>query len=701
MKNILPLLALVLIINSCEQEKMPQAPIAKQEIHRDTVNGTVLEDKYFWLRGKEKPEVIEYLEAENAYTETVMKDTEELQNTIFNEIKTRTPENDTSAPVKIDDYYYYTRTIEGKGYPLYCRKHNSLEADEEIYLDQNALAEGKKYFDLGNLGVSPDHKLLAYLTDTSGYENYTLFIKNLETGETVKQDIENASDDLVWFGDNEHLLYTTLNDVNQADKVWVHKLGTKQGEDRQIYHEKDNAYFMSVGKTRDKKHILVSLSSKDESEQWFMPADNPAGELKVIQPREKFLEYYTESRGEEFYIYTNTGGAKNFKVMKAPIASPGKENWTEVVAYNPDIKIEDIDVFENFMMIIERSGGLRKIRMHDFADASEKYLDMPDDSYSLGAGGNPNFDSEKFRFYYSSMRRPSTVFEYHTGSSELEVIKEKTVGGGYSKDDYVTERRWATAGDGTKVPVSILYKKGTELNGENPCLLYGYGSYGYPIDPAFNYSIFSLVDRGFVYAIAHIRGGGEMGREWYDGGKMLNKKNTFTDFIDVAEFLIDEKYTSSEKLAIRGGSAGGLLIGAVINMRPELFEAAMAIVPFVDVLNTMLDPTIPLTVAEYTEWGNPQEQPYFDYIRSYSPYDNIEAKEYPHLLVRAGLYDPRVHYWEPAKYVAKMREIASEDNFLLLKTNMEAGHAGASDRYKSWKENAFDYAFALKALGIE
>lgn len=692
----------VILMNilSCTSDGSKNPPVAKIIPRQDTLHGDVRVDNYFWLRERDNPEVIEYLKAENAYTQAVMKHTDKLQEKLYEEMVSRIKETDLDVPEKIDDYFYYRRTEKGKQYSIQCRKKGSLEAEEEILLDQNELAEGKKYFRLGVFKVSPNHRLLAYSTDTTGAETYTIYIKNLETGELLADQIPNTYYAVVWANDNQTLYYNVLDDAKRPYKLFKHKLGSAPEQDELIHFEEDEMYHLWVSKTRSQQYILLELESSTTTEVWFQNADRPSDRFKLIHPRQHEMEYSVAHHGDKFFILTNEN-AKNFKLMQAPVSNPSKRNWKEILAHREDVKIDNMQAFKNHLVLYERENGLKKLRITNLDDKKVHYVDFPEPVYTFWRSRNPDFNTEILRFSYTSLVTPRSVYDYNMNSKERELKKQYEVLGGYEPSNYQSERIFAEAADGTKVPISIVYKKGLTKDGNNPLYLYGYGSYGASMEPNFNSNRLSLLDRGFVYAIAHIRGGGEMGRYWYDQGKLLNKMNTFTDFIACAEHLIAGKYTSPEKLAIGGGSAGGLLMGAVTNLRPDLFKAVVAKVPFVDVINTMLDASIPLTVIEYEEWGNPNEKEYFDYIKTYSPYDNVEAKAYPNLLITAGLNDPRVQYWEPAKWTAKLRALKTDHNRLLLKTNMGAGHGGASGRYNRLKDIAFEYAFVLDVLGSE
>src|SRR5271157_2742698 len=688
-----PTFILVLSIMFADADP-PQAPEIPHEI---TETGHTRNDPFFWLREKANPDVLKYLQAENRYTETALEPTEKLRDTIYHEMRRRIKEDDVSVPQKIGDYYYYSRTETGKQYAVHCRKKGSLDAREEVILDENELAKGQKYFRIGILSVSPDHKLLAYSTDTNGGETYVIRIKTLETGELLPDEIKNSSYSFAWANDNKTFFYDQLDDANRPYKALKHILGTSVNQDRTVYEEKDARFFLEINKSRSERFIFVSVESERASEVRFADADHPEGEFTLIRPRENDLLYSVEHHGDRFFIVTNEN-AKNFKVIETPVASPDKEHWKDFIPYDPEVEIDGVDAFENYLAISERLKGLPAIRIYDLRSGESHEINFDEPAYDVSLGGNPIFDTDVVRINYSSFITPDSVIDYAMASRQKELRKEKTVLGGYKKSDYDAERIFAKAEDGVEIPISLVYKKGFKKDGTAPLLLYGYGAYGECSDADFDPNTISLLDRGFVYAIAHIRGGEELGRTWYEDGKLLKKKNTFSDFICCAQYLIDRRYAAPKRVAILGGSAGGLLMGAVMNMRPDLFTTVIADFPFVDVLNTMSDPSLPLTVTEYEEWGNPTDPKYFDYMASYSPYDNIEEKQYPNLLVTAGLNDPRVSYWEPAKWVAKQRRLKHQNRILLLKTNMGAGHGGDSGRFDQLKEVAMEYAFAIDTL---
>ena len=692
------LVGMLVATAGCRAPK-PQPPIARVVPHESTIHGHTRVDNYRWLQQRGDDEVIAYLEAENAYTDRMMRHTRRLQERLFREMKGRIQETDLSVPVQRDDYYYYSRTIKGKQYPVYCRKRGNLDAPEEIILDVNALAEGHDYFRLGAHEVSPNHKLLAYSTDTDGSETYTLRIKNLETGELLAEEIRNTYYSLAWSNQGLTLFYTTLDDAKRPFKAWRHRIETDPSEDVLVHHEEDEAFFVSVSKTRSRDYILLSLNSQITSEVRFVGAYAPLSTFRVVEPRRNGVEYEVEHHGDHFYIVTNDE-AVNFKLVRAPVSDPGKANWEVVIRHRPEVKIEGVDAFAEHLAVYERENGLRRLWVIGPEQDDAHYVEFPDAVYTFFPTGNEEFGVNTLRFNYTSMVTPPSVYDYNMDTRERELKKREEVLGGYDPSRYASDRIFATAADGTHVPISLVHRMGIERDGTNPTLLYGYGSYGASIEPRFSSDRVSLLDRGVVFAIAHVRGGGALGRPWYEDGKYLRKRNTFTDFIACAEHLVAEGYTSPDHLAAMGGSAGGLLMGAVTNMRPDLFNVVVAKVPFVDVVNTMLDSAIPLTVTEFEEWGDPKDKRYYEYMVGYSPYDNVTAKAYPNMLITAGLNDPRVQYWEPAKWTAKLRAMKTDENVLLLRTNMGAGHGGASGRYDRLRQTAFDYTFILDRLGV-
>jgi len=683
------------------REETPSSPVARQKPEALTIHGHTRIDPYYWLREKENEEVIAYLEAENAYTEAMMAHTEALQQKLYEEMVGRIQETDQTVPVEVDGYLYYSRTEEGKQYNIYCRKQGSQDAEEQVLLDLNELAEGHEYLRLGVYQVSPDHRLLAYSLDTDGSEDYVIYFKNLQNGKLLPDRIPDTSYSGEWGNDNQTFFFTTKDEAKRDDRVWRHRLGENPDRAEQVFHEPDELFRVYLYHTRDRRYIILGSESKETNEQHFLDAGEPAGDFYLIAPRQKDTRYYAGHHTGTFYIRTNSGEAPNFKVVTAPVETPGREHWQELIPHRQSVKIDDLDLFTGHLVLYERENGLRTIRVSGLESGTTHAIDFPEPVYTYRQERNPVFESKLLRFTYTSLTTPESVYDYHMDSRERILKKRKPVLGGYDPDDYQSERLFASADDGTEIPISLVYKK-ARFTGEQPapCLLYGYGSYGISVDPAFDSNRLSLLDRGFIFAIAHVRGGQELGRSWYDRGKFLHKRNTFTDFIACARHLIAEGCTSPQKLAIRGGSAGGLLMGAVLNMAPHLFQAAVAAVPFVDVVTTMLDESIPLTVGEFEEWGNPKDPEYYEYMLAYSPYDNVSAQEYPHLLITAGLNDPRVQYWEPAKWTARLRDAKVGTNRLLLKTEMGAGHAGPSGRYDYLKEIALQYTFVLDALGV-
>ena len=674
-------------------------PVARVECRAHTLHGDTRIDEYFWLRDRSDPEVIAYLEAENRYTAAVMRPTEALQEQLYREMRGRIKETDLSVPERVDDYFYYTRTEAGGQYPIFCRRRGSIDAPEEVLLDQNPLAAEHAYFKLGVREMSPDHRLLAYSVDISGAEDFTLYIKDLNTGRLLAETIGNTSPGVTWANDSRTLFYTLLDHARRPGRLYRHTVGTSPTTDVLVYFEPDESFFLDINRTRSRRYLLLDITSHSTSEVRFLDAEDPEGDFRVVQPREAGVEYSVEHHDERFFITTNDS-APNFRLVHTPVASPSKANWSPVLPYRPDIKLDETDAFRSHLVVYERQAGLRQIRVIDLTSGEEHLVPFPEPVYTLRAHENPEFETTLLRFTYTSLVTPASVVEYDMAQRTWLVRKQTEVRGGYDPSLYRSERVFATAPDGQQVPISLVYRAPLQLNGERPLLLNGYGAYGLSYDPSFSSNTLSLLDRGFVVAIAHVRGGEEMGRPWYEGGKLLNKRSTFTDFIACAEHLVASGYSSPDRLVINGGSAGGLLMGAVTNLRPDLFRVVLAEVPFVDVVNTMLDASLPLTVIEYDEWGNPGDKAAYEYIRSYSPYDNIEAKDYPHMLVTAGLNDPRVAYWEPAKWTARLRARKTNANRLLLRTNMGAGHGGASGRFDFLREIAFKYAFMLDVLGV-
>ena len=689
-----------LIVVSCDGQVEVKPPMAKVEPKVDTLFGREMVDDYHWLRERDNPEVIDYLKEETAYTEAVMKHPEKLQDKLYEEMLSRIKETDLSVPVKRDDYYYYYRTEEGKQYRIYCRKKGSLEVEEEILLDVNVLAERKDYTYVEVYEVSPDHNLLAFGVDTSGNERYRLRVKNLETGEIYPDVIDSISTSFEWANDNRTFFYTKTDEAWRPYKLFRHTLGEEVEKDVLVFHEKDDAFFLGIRKSKSMDYLFIQLGSMNTTEVYYLDASKPTGKFELVHPRQHEMEYELSHHGDQFYIVTNDN-AENFKLMRAPVSNPSKKNWEEVIPHRDSVKLDRIEVFSDFMVFYEREHGLKQIRIKDFSTGETHTVEFPEPVYTFWQAWNPDYKGKLLRFHYVSFITPESVYDYDMKTRQRELKKQKEVLGGYDPDQYQSRRTFATAGDGTRIPISMVYKKGVVKDSGNPLYLYAYGAYGSSVEPYFSSNRLSLLDRGFIYARAHVRGGGEMGRYWYDDGKLLSKKNTFTDFIAASEHLIAEKYTSSEKLVVSGVSAGGLLIGTVVNMRPDLFKIVIADVPFVDLINTMLDPSIPLTVIEYEEWGNPNKEKYFNYMLSYSPYDNVEAKDYPNMLILASLNDTRVQYWESAKWTAKLRAKKTDSNRLLLKTIMGAGHGGVSGRYDQLQEIAFEYAFVLDMLGMK
>ena len=676
---------------------MLQPPATEKKPKVTEINGDKLVDNYFWLREKSNPAVISHLEAENAYTDATMKPTEPLQAKLYNEILSHIKQTDENVPYRWGDYFYYTRTKEGLQYPIFCRKHQTLDGPEQIVLDVNELAKGQKFMSVGSFAPSDDGNLLAYSTDNTGYRQYTLQVKNLGSGEMFAEKIERV-DDMAWATDNKTIFYVTEDAVTKRnDKMFRHVLGTDKYD--LIYEEKDELFDIGVGRSRDKAIIQLEAASKTSTESRYIPANNPNAEWKVIIPRQPDHEYDVAHRGNFFYIRTNKG-AKNFRVVAAPVSDPSEKNWKEFVAHRPAVKIEGVDMFADHAVLAEWENGLQQIEIVDFKTNKRHRVEFPEPVYSTGVGPNREFNTTVLRYGYQSLVTPFSVFDYDMNTRKATLMKQTEVPGGFDRANYKSERVFATAPDGTKIPMSVVYRRNVKLDGSAPMLLYGYGSYGISIPPSFSASRLALLDRGVVFVIAHIRGGGELGEPWRDAGRMMNKINTFTDFIACAEHLVNNKYTSKDRLVIQGGSAGGMLMGAVTNMRPDLFKAVVAQVPFVDVLNTMLDASLPLTTSEYIEWGNPNEKPAYDYMKKYSPYDNIHKANYPAMLVKVSLNDSQVPYWEGSKLVAKLRDYKTDHNPLLLKVNMGAGHGGASGRYDAYHETAFDYAFMLWQMGI-
>lgn len=710
MKNfaIVSLLSLI-FATACNDKETSETPmniiapkadkIAKNlEMHDD-----VRVDNYYWLNNRENEEVIDYLERENDYYNKMTAHTKDFQKDLFEEMKSRIKEDDASVPYFYNGYYYITRFETGKDYPIYSRKKDSLKAEEEIMFDVNEMAKDYSYYNLRSLNVSLDNKWVAYGVDTLSRRKYTIYIKNLETGEIRDDTITLTTGGSTWANDNKTLFYTRKDEQTlRSSKIYKHKLGEDSAKDVLIYTEEDETFGTYVYKTKSDKFLIIGSYSTLTSEFQILDANTPDAEFQVFQPRTRGLEYGISHFGSDFYIVTNKDDATNFKLMKTKENATGMENWEEVIEHRNEVLLEGIDIFKDYLVVSERNNGLNKIRVKRWDDTEDYYLPFDNETYTANPFQNIEFDTKILRYSYNSLTTPSSVIDFNMETREKEIKKETEVlGGKFNKENYESKRIWATAADGTKIPISMVYRKGMKQEGENALLLYAYGSYGATIDPYFSSVRLSLLDRGFIYAIAHVRGGQYLGREWYENGKLLFKKNTFTDFVDASKFLISENYTSKDHLYASGGSAGGLLIGAIVNIAPEIYNGIVAAVPFVDVVTTMLDDTIPLTTGEYDEWGNPNEEEYYHYIKSYSPYDNVEAQTYPNMLVTTGLHDSQVQYWEPAKWVAKLRDYKTGNNILLLHTNMDAGHGGASGRFEALKEVAMDYGFLLDMEGIK
>ena len=675
---------------------MPNRIPTKLEKH-----GHVRVDDYYWLRERENPEVIRYLNEENEYAAKEMAHTREFEEKLFEEIKGRFKQTDMSVPYRRDHYYYYTRYEQGKEYPIHARKRGSLDQSEEIMLDANVLAEGHEFFSIGGSAVSSGHDILAYAVDTQGRRIHTAYLKNLTTGEMLPDVLANVTENLTWANDNRTLFYAKQDETTLRQfQIYRHVVGNDPAEDQLVYQEDDETFVAYIFKTKSKKFLMIVSAHTNSQEYRYLDADQPFGEFKIFLPRQREHEYHIDHFEDRFIVRTNHQ-AKNFRLMWTPIDRPGREHWREVIPHRDEVYLGDCELFRSHFVLEERSRGLTQIRILPWSGNAGHYLEFDEPAYRANLNVNLEFDTTTVRFEYTSMKTPLSIYDYDMTTRQRTLLKQEEVLGGFDSKNYVTERCYARATNGTDVPISLLYRKGTPRDGSNPLLLYGYGSYGVSIDAAFSSPRLSLVDRGFIYAIAHIRGGQEMGRQWYEDGKLLKKKNTFTDLIAVAEFLIREKFTVTERLFAMGRSAGGLLMGAISNLRPDLFKGIVAEVPFVDVVTTMLDSSIPLTTGEYDEWGDPNQKEFYDYMLSYSPYDNVERKAYPAMLITGGLHDSQVQYWEPAKWAAKLRELKTDSNRILLKTNMDAGHGGASGRFRRHRETAFSYVFLLDLAGIE
>lgn len=681
-------------------------PVAPRRHTERTVHGHTLVDDFAWLREKESPEVLGYLEAENAYCKAVLAGTEELQQQLYQEMLSHIQETDVSVPFRDGQYWYYSRTEQGKQYETYCRKPGNAEApqgDEEVLLDVNQLAEGESFLALGTMVVSDDGNLLVYTCDNRGFRQYTLYVKDLRTGAVLNESVERVGS-VVWAADNRTIFYTVEDEEQKRQfQLWRHQLGRPNADDELVYEEKDERFNIGVGRTRDDAYLILECSSHTATEERYLPAEQPRGEWKLIETRRDEIEYYADIRYGQLYIRVNDTG-RNFRLVTAPLATPGREHWRELIPHRADVMLEEVDLFAGYAAEWVRTQGLQRVRVHPFAGRGPEMLEgreitFPEPVYSTGPHANRVFDTTKYRYAYQSLVTPASVFEYDMASGEQRLLKQVPVPGGFDRDQYASERIFVPAADGVRIPVSLVWRKDKREFGKNPLWVYGYGAYGYSLPVGFSSNRLSLLDRGFVLTLAHIRGGGDMGKPWHDAGRLMQKRNTFTDFIAVTDYLVKHGYGAPDRVAAEGGSAGGLLMGAIANMRPDLYRAIVSHVPFVDVMNTMLDPSLPLTVPEYEEWGDPNEKAAFDYMLSYSPYDNTEAKPYPAMLVKTSLHDSQVMYWEPAKYVAKLRTLMQGEHVLLLETNMSAGHGGASGRYDYLKEIAMDYAFLLRELG--
>jgi oligopeptidase B len=681
----------------------PIPPVAASRPTALTVHGDSRSDEWYWIRERDDPDVLTHLEAENAHTKVALSHTEDLQGRLYDEIVGRIQETDLSVPAPKGDWWYYGRTVEGFQYPISCRRKGG-DGPEQVMLDQNELAADHEYFEVGNFVVSPDADLLAYATDTDGSERYTLRVRDLGTGEDLSDEVPDTYYGLAWAADNRTVFYVKVDAAMRPFQLWRHVLGSPVSDDVLVHQEDDDHFYLGVHLTRSERYLLLTLASKVTTEVHYLAADDPDGRFRVVAPRRQGVEYdvdhHVGPEGDRFLIVTNADGAENFKLVEAPVAGPGPEHWSELIPHRADVKLDGIDVFAEHAALFERAEGLRRLAVRRLSDGETHVVEQPEPVYTVYPGTNLEFDSSVLRFGYSSLVTPHSVYDYDMETRTRELKKRQPVLGDFDPDQYETGRLWATAPDGVRVPVSLVHRKALALDGSAPALLYGYGAYEHSVEPVFSSLRLSLLDRGFVFAIAHVRGGGEMGRRWYEDGKLLNKKNTFTDFVACAEHLVEQRYTSPERLVIRGGSAGGLLMGAAVNLRPDLFRAVVAEVPFVDVLTTICDETLPLTVLEWEEWGNPKaDTEVYAYMKSYSPYDNVGQVPYPAMFVTAGLNDPRVSYWEPAKWVQRLRSQTNGDAPVLLKTELGAGHGGPSGRYDAWRDEALVYAFILDAVG--
>lgn len=682
------------------ENSLKAAPQAKKIDHPMEKHGDVRHDPYYWLNQREDEEVIKYLKDENDYLKQGLHHTEELQERLFNEIKSRIKEDDSSVPYFKNHYWYYVRFAAGKEHPIYCRKKESLEAEEEIILDANLEAEHHSFYQVGGLSVSPDNRWLAYAEDTLSRRLYNIRIRNLQTGETLPDLIPETTGGVAWANDSRTFFYTLKDETLRPSRIMKHRLEDPSGQDEMVYEEKDLSFTCQAYRSKSGAFVMIACGSSISNEYHFLDANTPDADFRVMEPRQRDLEYSVAHYEDHWYIHTNADGAKNFKLVKAPLMHPGKSHWRQVIPHREKVLLENVEIFSDYLVTEERERGLTRIFIQPWDGSEAHYISFPEETYTAGIGNNPEFNTTTLRYGYSSMTTPASVIDYRMDTHESKLMKRHEVVGGHDPDRYQAERIWAEAPDGKQVPVSLVYRKDLKRPEGNPLLLYGYGSYGITVDPGFSSVRLSLLDRGFVYAIAHIRGGQYLGRAWYEDGKMLNKKNSFSDFIACGESLLEKKYAAADHLYAMGGSAGGLLMGTVINWRPDLFRGIIAAVPFVDVVTTMLDESIPLTTGEYDEWGNPNDPEYYEYIKSYSPYDNVKAQDYPAMLVTTGLHDSQVQYWEPAKWVARLREVKTDKNPLYLYCNMETGHSGASGRFEVFRETAMEYAFLLDLEGI-
>ncbi|MCD6200682.1 MAG: S9 family peptidase [Bacteroidales bacterium] len=707
----------VLVITSCNnqnQKKMIKPPVAEKIPYKLTEHGDTRIDNYYWMRlsdaqknaktpDEQTRKVLDYLHAENHYTEAMLRPVKQLRETLFQEITGRIKKNDESVPYLDNGYYYYTRYEEHKEYPVYCRKKGSLDAPEEVMLNANELAAGHNFFQIGGWSVSPDNKILAFGMDTIGRRRYVILFKDLTTGNLLNDEVKNTTGSPVWANDNKTVFYTRKNkETLRAEEIRRHELGQPSNRDAQVFFEKDETFSTGIFKTKSRKYLMIYSGQTLSTEYRYLDADNPKGTFRVVQPRKKNLEYHVDHFGNYFYIRTNAGGAKNFKLVRTPLTRTSMKNWQEVIPYDASVYLTGFEIFKNYLVLSERIRGLTQIRVIPWKNRAEGYfISFDEPTYVTRPSVNPEFNTDILRFSYSSLVTPRSIYDFNMGTKKRVLMKQDEVEGGYDPSRYEEKRLYAMAKDSVRVPISLVYKKGLQADGNNPVLIYGYGSYGYPMDPYFSSVRISLLDRGFIYAIAHIRGGGDLGRQWYEDGKLLKKMNTFTDFIASSEYLVDQNYTNPGRLFAMGGSAGGLLMGAVANMSPGLYKGIIANVPFVDVITTMLDETIPLTTFEYDEWGNPHIKKYYDYMMKYSPYDNVKQQNYPNMLVTTGYWDSQVQYWEPTKWVARLRDMKTDNNLLLLHVNFDAGHGGASGRFRRYRETAMEYAFMLHLLGMD